>query len=145
MVDRDLAYEYRLDEEDTNLGVGNNLVYGEVLEYGVTKLMEDLDASNATSFHDVGMGCGRLILQVFLQYKNIKRCLGIELTKKRFKFAEENIQSLLDSNLPNRKFDLEIHTEGKYMKIKEIIKNEKNQGILNFSNFFFFYVFFWNI
>ena len=50
-----------------------SLLFGEVLPDGVSKMLDSdhLDASNATVLYDLGMGCGRLCMQAFLEYPNL--------------------------------------------------------------------------
>lgn len=71
-------------------GSGGSLLYGEVLPSGVCKLLDDehLSASTATSLYDLGMGTGKMALQAFLMYDNLKTVVGVELSPSRYTIGE---------------------------------------------------------
>jgi hypothetical protein len=66
-----------------------DLLYGEVQTAGVTRLLDadHLDAAAAQHVVDLGMGCGRLVLQVALQFPHLASVVGIELAGSRFQSA----------------------------------------------------------
>ncbi|CAN0342320.1 unnamed protein product, partial [Phaeothamnion confervicola] len=62
-----------------------SLLYGELLPRGVNKAMgpRHLNASAVRSVFDLGMGTGKVAMQVFLQFPNLRRVYGIELSQVR--------------------------------------------------------------
>lgn len=67
-----------------------SLLYGELLPRGVNKAMgpTHLDAAKARTVFDLGMGTGKVAMQVFLQFPNLTRVYGIELSQARFTLGE---------------------------------------------------------
>lgn len=67
-----------------------SLLYGELLPRGVNKAMgpRHLNATKAGTIYDLGMGTGKVAMQVFLQFPNVKRVYGIELSQARFELGE---------------------------------------------------------
>ena len=63
-----------------------SLLYGEILPRGIDKCMDinHLDGENCRQLVDLGSGIGKLIVQTFLQFKNIKNVYGIELSEGRY-------------------------------------------------------------
>jgi len=63
-----------------------DLLYGEVLPVGATKLFdsEHLHLRAASTLCDLGSGLGKLALQAFLQFPNLRRVFGCELSSSRF-------------------------------------------------------------
>lgn len=47
-----------------------------------------LNAPKASTIYDLGMGTGKVAMQVFLQFPNLKRVYGIELSQARFELGE---------------------------------------------------------
>jgi len=64
---------------------GSDLLYGEILPSGVSKLLDSrhLDAAGATSVYDLGMGLGKLALQAYLEFPNLEKVVGVELSVAR--------------------------------------------------------------
>lgn len=85
-------------EEDKRTACENHgsLLYGELLPRGVNKALDErhLDARRANALFDLGMGTGKVAMQAFLQFANLKRVFGIELSQARFKLAEEAVLRL---------------------------------------------------
>ena len=44
-----------------------------------------LDTGNASVLFDPGMGTGKILIQAFLQFKNLRYIFGIELSSGRYK------------------------------------------------------------
>jgi hypothetical protein len=64
-----------------------SLIFGEIHFNGVTRLLDSahLNAAdvNTKSLYDLGSGCGRLCVQAFMQFPNLERVVGVELTSIR--------------------------------------------------------------
>jgi len=109
---------------------GAKLTFGEVLECGVTQLLDHLNIKNKSIFHDLGCGPGKLLIQTYLMYNNLKKCLGIELAPGRYNLAEKNIKQLVKSGFNGRTFTIVEYNPGNYIKIIENIKDiQKNINI----------------
>jgi hypothetical protein len=65
----------------------SSLLYGELLPRGANKAMGNkrLEAHKAQSLFDLGMGTGKIVIQAFLQFKNIRYAYGVELSQGRYK------------------------------------------------------------
>ena len=74
----------------------HDLLYGEVLPVGATKLFdqEHLALADARSLCDLGSGLGKLALQAFLQFPNLRRVFGCELSASRFRKSRGAVQQL---------------------------------------------------
>jgi len=74
----------------------SSLLYGEILYPGVRILLNSnhLHAAEATTLYDLGMGCGRLVSQAFLEYPNLQRVVGVELAYSRFFSASDAAAAL---------------------------------------------------
>merc|ERR550534_2468952 len=95
------------------------LTFGEVLDSGVLRMLYNLGAIRKKKFHDLGMGTGKMLVQTFLSFPNLDRCVGVELSKGRYSLAEENIKRLLRNGWRGRTFRLVEFLEGAFMKIVE--------------------------
>lgn len=75
---------------DTAQKLGSSLLYGEVLPAGVAKLLDfqHLDAQNASVLMDLGSGTGKLALQAFISFPNLKDVYGVELCQPRYLIGE---------------------------------------------------------
>jgi len=73
-----------------------SLLYGELLPRGVNKALDErhLDARRATVLFDLGMGTGKVAMQSFLQFPNVRRVFGVELSSARYRLAEEAMLNL---------------------------------------------------
>ncbi len=47
--------------------------------------LERLNTSSASVLFDLGMGTGKILIQAFLQFKNLRYIFGIELSAGRYK------------------------------------------------------------
>jgi SAM-dependent methyltransferase len=74
--------------EDSELAQRNNvsLSYGELTPQALTKLgrRRFLDLRNCSVLFDLGCGVGKLTVQAFAQFDNIKKVVGIEFSRRRF-------------------------------------------------------------
>jgi len=72
------------------------LLYGEFMPSGVCKVMDadHLNADDASSFYDLGMGLGKLCIQAFLMYPTLKMVVGVELARSRYAIAAEAVRRL---------------------------------------------------
>merc|ERR550534_1123601 len=70
-------------------------------------------------FHDLGMGTGKMLVQTFLAFPNLEKCVGVELSKGRYLLAEENLTRMLQNSWRGRKFILVEYIHGTFMKIVE--------------------------
>mmetsp|Transcript_27084 Transcript_27084/g.63602 ORF Transcript_27084/g.63602 Transcript_27084/m.63602 type:complete len:280 (-) Transcript_27084:42-881(-) len=118
---------YCLTKEDREEAArsGSSLLYGEILAVGITKLLDTdhLNAAKAQVLFDMGMGVGKLVMQAFLQYPNLKLIRGIELAYSRFKLAEEALARLvaLQSDL----FELEERIPGEYIRVHTVGRRKR--------------------
>lgn len=105
--------------------IGAKLTFGEVLESGVKRMLHNLGADRCQTLHDLGCGTGKMIIQSFLQYDNLSRCLGIELAPGRYKLAETNMQLLIENGYKERQFLTVEYKENEFFKIVECVQNKK--------------------
>jgi len=103
---------------------GAKLTFGEVLDCGVARMLHNLGAAHKTSFHDLGMGPGKMLIQTYLQYNNFRRCMGVELAKGRYDLGERNIRTLLTAGWRGRKFLGIEFKKGEYFKIVEDVPDK---------------------
>lgn len=63
----------------------SSLLFGEVTQAGVDKILDDdhLYANNAGIIYDLGSGNGKLAMQAFLQYPNVRKVVGVEIAVSR--------------------------------------------------------------
>jgi len=102
------------------------LTFGEVLDSGVLRMLYNLGAIRKKKFHDLGMGTGKMLVQSFLAFPNLDRCVGVELSEGRYLLAEENLTRLLQNGWRGRKFLLVEFLQGTFMKIVESSFLKKN-------------------
>ncbi len=64
-----------------------------LLPTGVTTALgaDVLNAAKATTLYDLGCGQAKLVLQAFLEYPNLQRVVGVELSQPRYDRAVEKI------------------------------------------------------
>ena len=76
---------------------GASLLYGEILFEGVSRMLnrEHLDAPGARSLFDLGAGTGKVALQAFLQFGNLARVYGVELSLSRYRLGEAALLRLV--------------------------------------------------
>mmetsp|Transcript_31906 Transcript_31906/g.51797 ORF Transcript_31906/g.51797 Transcript_31906/m.51797 type:complete len:475 (+) Transcript_31906:90-1514(+) len=68
---------------------GTQLTYGEISPYGVEVMMDSfhMNARQATAMVDIGCGAGKLAIQCFEQFPNLKHVIGIEISRDRFRLC----------------------------------------------------------
>jgi hypothetical protein len=73
-----------------------SLLYGEIFYPGVRALLDarHLAAGAAEALFDLGMGCGRALLQAFLEYPHLRKCVGVELARGRVAAAVDAMGAL---------------------------------------------------
>merc|ERR1719203_1097996 len=78
----------------------------ELFSSSVTQLLDDkhLNASCASSLHDLQCGTATIALQAFLSYPNLRRVFGIEQNKNLFHFATKNLMNLIKNGYKNSKY-----------------------------------------
>lgn len=79
------------DDKDYSKSSKGSLLYGELLPRGVNKALgsKHLNAASARTLFDLGMGIGKVVIQAFLQYRNLEFVYGVELSAGRYLFAED--------------------------------------------------------
>ena len=100
-----------------------SLLYGELLPRGVNKALgpSRMDASNASVVFDLGMGTGKILIQSFLQFRNLRYLYGIELSSGRYRIAEEALLRLVQL-LGSENFNIQINP-GKFIVVREMVPN----------------------
>eukprot|EP01035_Chromulina_nebulosa_P017950 gene17950-23577_t len=73
------------DKERARIGKGS-LLYGELLPRGANKAFSPkrLSSESATCLFDLGMGTGKIAIQAFLQFRNLRYVYGVELSVGRY-------------------------------------------------------------
>eukprot|EP00903_Cladosiphon_okamuranus_P012104 g11358.t1 len=108
--------------------VKGSLLYGELLPRGVNKAMgpRHLNAPKASTIYDLGMGTGKVAMQVFLQFPNLKRVYGIELSQARFELGEAALFALME--LQPGAYAIKEHIPGQFMAIETVAAPESGGG-----------------
>lgn len=112
------------EEKATAREQGSSLLYGEMLPDGVSKALHEkllggaLAKGDNGSVLELGMGSGKVALQVFLQCPSVKRVLGVELVESRFQLGAVALRRFVASN--PKQFRLKDDTEGQLVKAEEI-------------------------
>ena len=74
------------DQLDGSLEFMRVFFAGEILFNGVSRIMDsqhlNAGAPGTRSLFDLGSGCGRLCVQVFLQFPNLVRVVGVEVSTR---------------------------------------------------------------
>jgi hypothetical protein len=75
------------DDRDSMRQLKGSLLYGELLPRGANKAFgpKRLSAQDASVLFDLGMGTGKIAIQAFLQFRNLKYVYGVELSTGRYK------------------------------------------------------------
>lgn len=96
-----------------------SFLYGEFLPRGVDKALREnrLNAASARTLYDLGMGIGKVVMQAFLQFRNLVYVYGVELSHGRFKIAEEAALRMVEL-LGRNSFSVE-HIPGKSIIVTE--------------------------
>jgi len=108
-----------IDKDEAKLS-GASLLYGEILAAGVTRIldMRHLRAAKATVLFDLGMGLGKLLLQSFFQYPNIRYVCGVELALSRYRLAEKALLKLVE--LESSTFEITQRVTGSMIRVQVI-------------------------
>ena len=85
------------EDKDCTKVVKGSLLYGELLPRVVNKALgtRHLNAANCKTLFDMGMGIGKVVLQAFLQFRNLEFVYGVELSVGRFNIAEESVMRMV--------------------------------------------------
>uniref|UniRef100_A0A7S3NGR3 DOT1 domain-containing protein n=1 Tax=Aureoumbra lagunensis TaxID=44058 RepID=A0A7S3NGR3_9STRA len=124
-------------EEDKRRASQNrgSLLYGELLPRGVNKALDErhMDARRATILFDLGMGTGKVPMQAFLQFPNLKRVYGVELSVARYRLAEKAYLNL--ANDQSHEPDVQLERRG--LDSMVLSKSSTGQSIeIAFGNLF---------
>jgi precorrin-6B methylase 2 len=67
-----------------------DLLYGELLETGLQKVLDEkhLNIASAEIICDLGMGSGKIPIRLFAEYPRLKRIYGIEFSSERYQQAK---------------------------------------------------------
>eukprot|EP01084_Bolivina_argentea_P006592 12497_1 len=103
---------------------GAKLTFGEVLDCGVARMLHNLGAAHKTTFHDLGMGPGKMLIQTYLQFNNLRVCMGVELAKGRYDLGERNLRTLLKVGWRGRTFLGIEFKKGEFLKIVEDVPHK---------------------
>ena len=80
------------EDKELARAIKASLLYGELLPRGVNRALDSkhLDACrpNQHTLLDLGMGTGKVVIQVFLQCPNLSFVYGVELSLARYRIAE---------------------------------------------------------
>lgn len=101
----------------------SSLLYGELLSRGANKAMgiKRLEAMRAESLFDLGMGTGKILIQAFLQFRNLRYIHGVELSAGRYRIAEEAAIRMVQL-LGCENYQVQINP-GKFISITEAVRN----------------------
>lgn len=136
------------NERDCAANSNVKLTFGELTSYGVTKALIDLGIKhykfnnndnndiNETGcvFYDLGTGSGKVPIQAFLQFKQIRKCVGIEFTQTRYNLCVSNINNLIEHGYKGRKFEKITSIDDNDCNVKCIKIRECNvKGNYNFE------------
>lgn len=108
-------------------------MYGELLPRGVDKAFRQnrLNAASARTLYDLGMGIGKVVMQAFLQFRNLIYVYGVELSQGRFRIAEEAVIRMVNL-LGKESFSVE-HVPGKSIMVIERDLAEDSHPIVSSS------------
>jgi hypothetical protein len=107
-----------------------SLLYGELLPRGVNRALDSkhLNAlkQGQQSLLDLGMGTGKVVLQVFLQCPNLNFVYGVELSSARFRVAQAAALQLVDTEkmddgtgLMINRFEVVEHIKDRVLQIRD--------------------------
>lgn len=106
---------------------GRSLLYGEMLPDGVSKAFLPARLGDALTGDDIvlelGMGSGKVAVQIFLQCRAAKHVLGVELVPSRYAIAEMALQRLVAA-LPHN-FRTCVCKTGELICLEEIATGRK--------------------
>ena len=110
--------------------VKSSLLYGELLPRGVNKALggSRLAAGSASVLFDLGMGTGKVLIQAFLQFKNLRYVYGVELSTGRYKVAEDALLKTVHL-LGSENYQVQVNP-GKYIIVRESISSSCEENDL---------------
>mmetsp|Transcript_31399 Transcript_31399/g.69937 ORF Transcript_31399/g.69937 Transcript_31399/m.69937 type:complete len:955 (+) Transcript_31399:90-2954(+) len=111
------------DADKVNAGcVKGSLLYGELLPRGANKALspDRLDGASASVLFDLGMGTGKILVQAFLQFKNLRYIFGIELSAGRYKVAEEAVLKMVQL-MGADSYHVQVHP-GRFIIVTEVLR-----------------------
>jgi len=108
---------------------GSSLLYGELLPDGVSKVLlppylggalrgADQGFSSNSCVLELGAGSGKVALQIFLQRRDVKTVVGVELVSSRFAIAEGALQRLVAAK--SQRFAISLHKPGEVIYAEEV-------------------------
>ena len=77
------------------------------------------------------MGSAKVLIHAFLDYKNLKQCMGIEYCKTRFRMAVSNVLELANNPIKDRKFKVEKYKKDEVLIVSEVKTKNGQNGELN--------------
>lgn len=97
-------------------------MYGELLPRGANKALghKRLEAESGETLFDLGMGTGKILLQAFLQFRNLRYIYGVELSAGRYQLAEEAALRMVDL-LGHENYHVHM-SSGKFIMVTEAVK-----------------------
>jgi len=121
-----------LNKEDKKIEKAKkcSLLYGEIHPEGLNRAVDEdhLDITTKKTVYDLGMGTGKSIIRLFLEYKNITRAVGVELSLSRFNIAERAVIKLHNEN--KKKYKICRHTPNELIQIRETIGFGKYRNLI---------------
>ena len=110
--------------------VKSSLLYGELLPRGVNKALGSsrLAAGSASVLFDLGMGTGKVLIQAFLQFKNLRYAYGVELSSGRYKVAEDALLKTVHL-LGAENYQVQVNP-GKFIIVRESISSSCEESDL---------------
>lgn len=96
---------HQVTTEEEKRELGKDLLYGEMLPDGLSKAISDkrLNVKDANLVLELGMGTGKLAMQVFAQITTVRRVVGIELAPSRYQIGAEALRRMAELPLGNWK------------------------------------------
>src|SRR6185437_7563819 len=95
-----------------------SFLYGEILPKGLYRALDKdhMDIETASVIYDCGAGLFKNVIRIWLQYKNIKRAVGVELSPSRYALGEAAALKLVEENSSFKIFE---YKAGKVLKIMD--------------------------
>lgn len=84
-----------------------------------------MNAQEASTLFDLGMGTGKVVIQAFLQFRNLDFVYGIELSNGRYNVAESAAISMVEI-LGKELYRININP-GKFVEITELRESGRNR------------------
>jgi len=86
------------DDRDNVKTTKGSLLYGELLPRGANRAFDTahLSCGTASVLFDLGCGTGKVVIQAFLQYRNLQYVCGVEISLGRYSAAEEAVLHMVE-------------------------------------------------